>query len=223
MRDGVSNRQPHECLLNCLFRHRSKLRVTGLCEGNSPVTGEFPHKGPVTRKRVPFDDVIITMPQLRWLIESVEHLFTVLWLISNMNFELQMQLILPPPPPPTHTLNKMTAISQTLFSNAFSWMTSFVFWFKLSWSLFLRVRLAMRQHWLGAEQATSHYLNQCWHISLEYICDQFIDVIMCAMAPQMTGASIVYTIVGSGADQRKHQSSTPLAFVNGIHRWLVNS
>ena len=33
-------------LLNCLFRHRSKktseLRVTGLCEGNSPVTGEFP-------------------------------------------------------------------------------------------------------------------------------------------------------------------------------------
>ena len=32
--------------LNCLFRHKSKkiskLRVTGLCEGNSPVTGEFP-------------------------------------------------------------------------------------------------------------------------------------------------------------------------------------
>ena len=45
-RDGVSNHQPHECLLNRLFRRRSKktpkLRVTGLCEGNSPVTGEFP-------------------------------------------------------------------------------------------------------------------------------------------------------------------------------------
>ena len=45
-RDGVSNHQPHDCLLNCLFRHRSqitsKFRVTGLCEGNSPVTGEFP-------------------------------------------------------------------------------------------------------------------------------------------------------------------------------------
>ena len=43
---GVSNRQPHDCLLNHLFRHRSKktskLRVTGLCAGNSPVTGEFP-------------------------------------------------------------------------------------------------------------------------------------------------------------------------------------
>ena len=44
-RDGVSNHQPHHCLLNRLFRRRlkntSKLRVTGLCAGNSPVTGEF--------------------------------------------------------------------------------------------------------------------------------------------------------------------------------------
>ena len=42
---GVSNHQPHDCLLNRLFRHRSKktskLRVTGLCAGNSPVAGEF--------------------------------------------------------------------------------------------------------------------------------------------------------------------------------------
>ena len=46
--DGVSNHQPHGCLLNRLFRCRSKktskLRVTGLCAGNSPVTGEFPAK-----------------------------------------------------------------------------------------------------------------------------------------------------------------------------------
>ena len=45
-RDSVSNHQPHDCLLNRLFRHRSKktskLRVTGLCAGNSPGTGEFP-------------------------------------------------------------------------------------------------------------------------------------------------------------------------------------
>ena len=42
--DGVSNNQPYDCLLNRLFRRRSKtiskLRVTGLCTGNSPVTGE---------------------------------------------------------------------------------------------------------------------------------------------------------------------------------------
>ena len=45
-RDGVSNHQPNDCLLNRLFGRRSrktsKLRVTGLCAGNSPMTGEFP-------------------------------------------------------------------------------------------------------------------------------------------------------------------------------------
>ena len=44
--DGVSNHQSHDCLLNRLFGCRSKktskLRVTGLCAGNSPGTGEFP-------------------------------------------------------------------------------------------------------------------------------------------------------------------------------------
>ena len=42
---SVSNPQPHDCLLNRLFRRRSKntskLRVTGLCTGNSAGTGEF--------------------------------------------------------------------------------------------------------------------------------------------------------------------------------------
>ena len=52
----VSNHQPHDCLLNRLFKYRSKktslfkyrskktstLCVSGLCAGNSPVTGEFP-------------------------------------------------------------------------------------------------------------------------------------------------------------------------------------
>ena len=37
----------------------SKIRVTGLCAGNSPVTGEFPNQGPVMRKMFPFDDVIM--------------------------------------------------------------------------------------------------------------------------------------------------------------------
>ena len=44
--DGVSNHQPYDCLLNRLYRRRSKktskLRVTGLCVGYSPGTGEFP-------------------------------------------------------------------------------------------------------------------------------------------------------------------------------------
>ena len=61
--DGVSNHQPRGCLLNRLFRRRSKktskLRVTGLCEGNSPGPVNSPHKGLVTRKMFPFDDVIM--------------------------------------------------------------------------------------------------------------------------------------------------------------------
>ena len=43
---GVSNHQPHDCLLDRLFTRRSKktskLRVTGLGVGNSPLAGEFP-------------------------------------------------------------------------------------------------------------------------------------------------------------------------------------
>ena len=45
MRDSVSNYLPHDCLLNRLFRRKSKktskLRITGLSAGNSPETGEF--------------------------------------------------------------------------------------------------------------------------------------------------------------------------------------
>ena len=44
--DGVSNHRCLDCLLSRLYRRgskkTSKLRVTGICEGNSPVTGEFP-------------------------------------------------------------------------------------------------------------------------------------------------------------------------------------
>ena len=46
----ISNHRRLDCLLNRLFKHRSKktlkLRVTGLCEGNSPVTDEFPAQRP---------------------------------------------------------------------------------------------------------------------------------------------------------------------------------
>ena len=69
--DGVSNHQPHDCLLNRLFRCRTKktpkLRVTGLCAGNSPVTGEFPGQWPATRKMFPFDEVIMNRFQKRFM------------------------------------------------------------------------------------------------------------------------------------------------------------
>ena len=44
--DVVSNHMSFHCFLICWFRRRSKktskLRVTGLCAGKSPVTGEIP-------------------------------------------------------------------------------------------------------------------------------------------------------------------------------------
>ena len=39
----------------------------------------------------------------------------------------------------------MAAISQTMFSDAFSWMKSFILWLKFHWSLFLRVQLTINQ------------------------------------------------------------------------------
>ena len=67
-RDGVSNRQPHHCLLNRLFRRRSKKYqcstplafVWGI--HRSPVNS--PHIWPVTRKMCPFDDVIMWLQMM---------------------------------------------------------------------------------------------------------------------------------------------------------------
>ena len=56
-----------------------------------------------------------------------------------------------------------------------------------------------------------------------YNWSHFNDVIMGAIASQITSVTIVYSIVYSDADQRKHQSSASLAFVRGIHRGPVSS
>ena len=64
--------------------------------------------------------------------------------------------------------DKMAAISQTTLSNPFSWMKIFEFRITFHWSLLLWFQLTIFQHWfrwwLGADQATSHYLNQWWSV-----------------------------------------------------------
>ena len=67
-----------------------------------------------------------------------------------------------------------------------------------------------------------------WTICPSYIVNIMIlthysDVIMGSIASQITSLTIVYSSVYSGADQRKHQSSASLAFVQEIHRRPVNS
>ena len=69
-RDGVSNHQPRDCLPNRLFRCRStktlKLRVTGLCEGNSSVTGEFSARRASNAEMFPFDGFIMCSQGYNW-------------------------------------------------------------------------------------------------------------------------------------------------------------
>ena len=75
-RNGVSNHQPQDCLLNRLFRHRSKktskLCVTGPCEGNSVVTGEFPAQRARNAEMFPFNDVIMYICNNPWWRHQME-------------------------------------------------------------------------------------------------------------------------------------------------------
>ena len=71
---------------------------------------------------------------------------------------------------------------------------------------------------VGSYCSSANIVNSTLGIAIH-----FNDVIMSAMASQISGVSIVSSIVGSGADQRKHQSSASLAFAQGIHRWPLNS
>ena len=49
---------------------------------------------------------------------------------------------------------------------------------------------------------------------------RYNDVIMSAMASQITNHTIVFSTVGSGADKRKHQRAASLGFVFSIDRWI---
>ena len=62
----------------------------------------------------------------------------------------------------------------------------------------------------------------CIICSLAAWCHHYYDVIMDAIASQITSLTIVYSTVYSDADQSKHQSSASLAFVREIHRGPVN-
>ena len=85
--------------------------------------------------------------------------------------------------------DKMAAIKQTTLSIAFSLMKKLEFRLNFHWSLFLRVQLTVFQHWfrkwLGAVQATSHYLNQwClvyWRI---YASLSLNELISCQLDPK---------------------------------------
>ena len=57
----------------------------------------------------------------------------------------------------------------------------------------------------------------------DYPSVHYNNVIMSPVSSQITSVLMVCSTVYSGVDLRKHQSSMPLAFMRGIHRWPVNS
>ena len=68
-----------------------------------------------------------------------------------------------------------------------------------------------------------HHHFRHYHYHHFLILLHYCDVIMSPTVSQITSLTIVSSIVYSGTDQRKHQSSASLAFVRGIHWRPVNS
>ena len=120
-------------------------------------------------------------------------------------------------------LTKFTHYSQKAFTIDHQWVLSY----KSTLYYHVRVKLIfmkIRRPFVPYFGVWVKYViaMRLWWCAMHF-CNHYSDAIMSAMACQMTGISIVYWNVSSGADQRKHQSSASLAFMRGIHRWQLNS
>ena len=154
-RDCLTDHGPHDCLLNRLLRHRSretsKLRVTGLSEGNSPMTGEF-----LAQRVSNTENVSI------WWRHHVN--IRIHWVINPLNIGIY-----------TYILNIYIYIcTQALGSHTYWYMDAFD-----SAYSFIRAnsRLAANQwetslqsntvsHWLGANLESALFINCCHLISV---------------------------------------------------------
>ena len=167
--DGVSNHQHRHCLLNRLFRCRSKkaseLLVTGLCAGNSPVTGEFP-------------------TQMASNAENVS-----IWWRHHADF---------------------TEVGKHCWS-LFSTREDFNYLCHLSVKIWSKIQIYFMFPRINSARLGLIYPLQWRHNG----CD--------AIASQITGVSIVCSVVCSDAEHRHYQSSVSLAFMRMIHRWPVDS
>ena len=81
----------------------------------------------------------------------------------------------------------------------------------------------LRHPWWTCSAASDDKHQSGYIAIFNEVGNHYNDGIMGAMVSQITSLLIVYSIVYSGTDQRKYQSSTSLTFVRGIHRWPVNS
>ena len=96
-------------------------------------------------------------------------------------------------------------------------------WFEMPWRSLWRHCKA--SHGTGDRALSEPMMTQFTNPTYDHLATlimHYIDVIMSAMASQITSLTIVYSTVYSGADQ-KQKSFASLAFVRGIHRWPVGS
>ena len=150
-----------------------------ICAGNSPVPGDFPAQRPVTRSFDVFFDLRLnkrlTTQSSGWWFETLSRslwrhrndrsfsdpTLAVIWhifvdtLVDNTRVDISRS-------------RQKAAIFQNTFSNAVSWMKIYEFQLKFRWKWLLWVQLTIFQHWfrwwLGAGQATSHYLSPWWWV-----------------------------------------------------------
>ena len=106
-----------------------------------------------------------------------------------------------------------------LFMRSWNWKSSNILNIPIQISSNLSTNSDTRTLQLFVEKCT--ILTRLTNLNLSQ--PHYSDIIMGAIASQITSLAIVYSTVYSDADQRKHQSSALLAFVRGIHRWPVNS
>ena len=190
-----------------LFRRRSKktpkLRITGLCVGNSPVTGEFPTQMGSNAEMFPFDDVIMEIPPKLSLISNLAKSdlsitsFSLTQSFEGLHRALQYRCR------DLFTIsNGFGQLKNTLWANAFAG----------DWSL---IQVS------GGYSTLQHVPCRPGRLCPGTCHRHNSDIIMGAMASQITSLTIVYSTVYSGA--RKHQSSASLAFVCGkftCDRWI---
>ena len=121
------------------------------------------------------------------------------------------------------------SILQTVYELIIEIFVKKIFSLRFSLKCFnqFRVRSLFLMTYNMCLQDLDYELINCFEIdpskqSASYV-RHYDDVIMGAMASQITSLTIAYSTVYSDADQRKHQSSASLAFVRGTHRGPVNS
>ena len=200
--------------------------LLALCPWNSPVTGEFPSQRPVTRGFGVFFDLCLNkrlnkQSWRRWFETPWRTLIrtSLYWLAT---YPTLLTRVSKPIRYPTLSIQ----LCKELFSGdrnatfAEQWINR---WREIC--LNDTAQLYMDMTFCAVNSKTSRRNRTLmeptlplWKITSHnngILREHYRDVIISAMAFQITGVSIVYLTVCSGADQRKHQSFASLAFVTG--------